>query len=279
MLHPGSLLLAEEKGGYVGCVGVRQFSDFASAKSSDCMCIPAARGRGVGGLLAKGIVLRPAAWIHPPASGYTTFHEEAHSLYVVSGFQADCGVSMQPCPRTAFLELTSMNRKRLTLASGEADQRVLLCWRGGQRPLMPGARRQWRQVVPQCVTADRRAGVGVIIAAGSKSVLSPLACTRARSWCNGRRYPMLGTRPFAVSIFLSWRDSSVPRWIRSPFPLQWLQLSDRPASMGRDHSAPKILTAFPRWWSGLRWIHSLFISVGRVRLWILRAYTGSSHSV
>ena len=32
----GAFLLAEEKGVYVGCVGVRQFSD-GIAKSSDCM--------------------------------------------------------------------------------------------------------------------------------------------------------------------------------------------------------------------------------------------------
>jgi carbonic anhydrase len=101
----GALLLAEEKGGYVGCVGVRQFSD-GIGEIKRLYVIPAARGRGVGGLLAKGIVAAAKQL------GYTRLlldtlpsMKKAQSLYVSLGFKPTAAYRFNPVPGTAFLEL------------------------------------------------------------------------------------------------------------------------------------------------------------------------------
>jgi GNAT superfamily N-acetyltransferase len=53
----GAFLLAEENGAFVGCVGVRQF--FAGTGEVKRLYVnPAARGRGVGRLLAEGIAAK-----------------------------------------------------------------------------------------------------------------------------------------------------------------------------------------------------------------------------
>ena len=51
----GALLLAEEKGAFLGCIGVRQFSDDVG-EVKRLYVTPAARGRRVGRLLAEGII-------------------------------------------------------------------------------------------------------------------------------------------------------------------------------------------------------------------------------
>src|SRR5688572_30456974 len=51
----GAFLLAVEEGAYVGCVGLRQFSDGAG-EVKRLYVRPVARGRGVGRLLAAGAV-------------------------------------------------------------------------------------------------------------------------------------------------------------------------------------------------------------------------------
>jgi GNAT superfamily N-acetyltransferase len=101
----GAFLLAEEKGVYVGCVGMRQFSDGID-EIKRLYVIPAARGRGVGRLLATGIV--PAA----KQLGYTRLlldtlpsMQEAQSLYVSLGFKPTAAYRFNPVPGTAFLEL------------------------------------------------------------------------------------------------------------------------------------------------------------------------------
>jgi N-acetylglutamate synthase-like GNAT family acetyltransferase len=101
----GAFLLAEEKGVYVGCVGVRQFSD-RIGEIKRLYVIPSGRARGVGRLLAKGIVAAARQL------GYTRLlldtlptMKEAQSLYVSLGFKPTAAYRFNPVPRTAFLEL------------------------------------------------------------------------------------------------------------------------------------------------------------------------------
>ena len=101
----GAFLLAEETGVYVGCVGVRQFSD-RSGEIKRLYVIPAARGRGVGRLLAKGIVAAAKQL------GYNRLlldtlpsMKEAQSLYVSLCFKPTAAYRFNPVPGTAFLEL------------------------------------------------------------------------------------------------------------------------------------------------------------------------------
>jgi ribosomal protein S18 acetylase RimI-like enzyme len=101
----GAFLLAEEKGIYVGCVGVRQFSD-GIAEIKRLYVIPAARGRGTGRLLAKGIVtvaqqLRYTRLLLDTLPSM----KEAQSLYESLGFKPTAAYRLNPVPGTAFLEL------------------------------------------------------------------------------------------------------------------------------------------------------------------------------
>ena len=101
----GAFLLAEDRGVYLGCVGVRQFSD-GIGEIKRLYVIPAARGRGVGRLLAKGIVAAAKQL------GYTRLlldtlpsMKQAQSLYVSLGFKSTAAYRFNPVPGTAFLEL------------------------------------------------------------------------------------------------------------------------------------------------------------------------------
>ena len=101
----GAFLLAEEKGLHIGCVGLRQFSD-RIGEIKRLYVIPAARGRGVGRLLAKGIVAAAKQL------GYTRLlldtlpsMKEARSLYVSLCFKPTAAYRFNPVPGTAFLEL------------------------------------------------------------------------------------------------------------------------------------------------------------------------------
>lgn len=98
----GAFLLAEEKGVYVG---VRQFSD-GIAEIKRLYVIPAARGRGIGRLLAEGIVavakqLRYTRLLLDTLPSM----KEAQSLYVSLGFKPTAAYRLNPVPGTAFLEL------------------------------------------------------------------------------------------------------------------------------------------------------------------------------
>jgi len=104
-LPTGAFLLAEERGVYVGCVGVRQFSD-GIGEIKRLYVTPPARARGVGRLLAKGIVAAAKQL------GYTRllldtlpFMKEAQSLYVSLVFKPTAAYRFNPVPGTAFLEL------------------------------------------------------------------------------------------------------------------------------------------------------------------------------
>jgi len=101
----GAFFLAEEKGSCVGCVGLRRFSD-GIGEIKRLYIIPAARGRGVGRLLAEGIVAAGKKL------GYSRLlldtlpsMREAQSLYGSLGFKPTAAYRFNPIPGTAFLEL------------------------------------------------------------------------------------------------------------------------------------------------------------------------------
>ena len=101
----GAFLLAEENDVYVGCIGVRQ-SSHGVGEIKRLYVVPTARGRGVGRLLAEGI-LATAKQL-----GYTRLlldtlpsMREAQSLYVSLGFKPTAAYRFNPVPGTAFLEL------------------------------------------------------------------------------------------------------------------------------------------------------------------------------
>ena len=101
----GAFLLAEEQGAHVGCVGLRQFSDRVG-EVKRLYVSPAARGRGVGRLLAEGVVAAARQL------GYTRLlldtlpsMKEAQSMYVSMGFRPTVPYRFNPVPGTAFLEL------------------------------------------------------------------------------------------------------------------------------------------------------------------------------
>ena len=113
----GTFLLAEESvrgpaaapeaapAEYVGCVGLRQFAE-GIGEIKRLYIVPAARGRGVGRLLADGIVA--AGW----RLGYARlvldtlpFMSEARALYASLGFTPIAAYRFNPIPGAAFLEL------------------------------------------------------------------------------------------------------------------------------------------------------------------------------
>ena len=101
----GAFLVAEENGAFFGCVAVRQFAH-GVGEVKRLYVTPAARGRGVGRLLAEGIVAAAKQL------GYTRLlldtlplMKEAHSLYVSLGFKPTAPYRFNPVPGTAYLEL------------------------------------------------------------------------------------------------------------------------------------------------------------------------------
>jgi GNAT superfamily N-acetyltransferase len=101
----GAFFLAEENGSYLGCVGLRHFSD-GIGEIKRLYTIPAARGRGLGRLLAEKIVAAGKLL------GYRRLlldtlpsMKEAQSLYVSLGFKPTTAYRFNPVEGTAFLEL------------------------------------------------------------------------------------------------------------------------------------------------------------------------------
>ena len=101
----GAFLLAVEEGAHVGCVGLRQFSK-GIGEVKRLYVRPAARGRGVGRLLAEAI-LRAAKPLGYGRLVLDTLPSmmEAQSMYVSLGFKPTAPYRFNPVPGTAFLEL------------------------------------------------------------------------------------------------------------------------------------------------------------------------------
>jgi putative acetyltransferase len=107
----GCFLLAEDLSAaqdalYLGCVGLRQFSA-GVGEIKRLYTVPAARGRGVGRLLAEGIVAAARQM------GYAKLlldtlpgMREARSLYASLGFKPTSAYRFNPVPDAVFLELT-----------------------------------------------------------------------------------------------------------------------------------------------------------------------------
>ena len=101
----GAFLLADENSVYIGCVGLRYFSD-GVGEIKRLYIIPEARGRGAGRLLAEGIVAAARRL------GYRRLlldtvpsMEHALSLYVSLGFKPTAAYRYNPLPGAAFFEL------------------------------------------------------------------------------------------------------------------------------------------------------------------------------
>ena len=101
----GAFLLATEEGLSLGCVGLRP-SDEGAAEMKRLYAVPAARGRGVGRLLAEGIVNEARRL------GYSSVvldtlpaMKEAQALYKSLGFRPTSAYRFNPVPGTAYLAL------------------------------------------------------------------------------------------------------------------------------------------------------------------------------
>ena len=101
----GAFLLAVENGVRLGCVGLRRISD-GVAEMKRLYAVPAARSRGVGRLLAEGIIGAAREL------GYTAVvldtlpsMKEAQALYAALGFKGTSAYRFNPVPGTTYLEL------------------------------------------------------------------------------------------------------------------------------------------------------------------------------
>lgn len=101
----GVFLLAREENSDLGCVGVRHFSD-GVGEVKRLFVSPAARGRGVGRLLAEGIVGTAKQLGYKRLVLDTLpFMNEALVLYQSLGFKPIAAYRFNPVAGTAFLEL------------------------------------------------------------------------------------------------------------------------------------------------------------------------------
>jgi GNAT superfamily N-acetyltransferase len=109
----GAFLLAVDGGTNVGCVGLRRLPQ-GVGEMKRLYTVPAARGRGVGRLLAEGIV-HEARRLGYPALVLDTlpFMKEAQSLYASLGFRPTSAYRFNPIEGTSYLELDLIGLRRL----------------------------------------------------------------------------------------------------------------------------------------------------------------------
>ena len=102
----GAFLLAREQGKYLGCVGVRRFAG-EDGEIKRLYVTPAARGRGIGMLLARGIVAEARRLGYARLLLDTlSFMQEAQSLYASLGFRKTAAYRYNPLPGAAYFELS-----------------------------------------------------------------------------------------------------------------------------------------------------------------------------
>jgi hypothetical protein len=115
-----------------------------------------------------------------------------------------------------------------------------------------------RQVLRNALTAIAALASALIIGVAlhtAFSLLWPALATRVVGVTDVGTY--IGYASVAVSFFVC--GFIAPRWIRSRFPLAWLQLPIAGVYAAAIIRTPRILDCFPRGWSGCWLIHSLFI--------------------
>jgi hypothetical protein len=115
-----------------------------------------------------------------------------------------------------------------------------------------------RQVVRNAVTAIAALAAALIIGAALQrafSLLWPALAARVVGVTDVGTY--VGYASVAVSFFTC--GFIVPRWLRSRFPLAWLELPIAGVYAAAIIHTPRILDCLPRGWSGCWLIHSLFI--------------------
>lgn len=100
----GAFLLAEEGGAWIGCAGLRRSGD-GVAEMKRLYAVPAARGRGVGRMLARGIVdaARRLGYARVRLDTLPTMRE-ALALYASLGFRPVAPYRFNPVEGTVFLE-------------------------------------------------------------------------------------------------------------------------------------------------------------------------------
>jgi len=115
-----------------------------------------------------------------------------------------------------------------------------------------------RQVVRNALTAIAALAAALIIGAALQRAFSlvwPALASRVVGVTDVGTY--IGYASVAVSFFVC--GFIVPRWIKSRFPLAWLQLPIAGVYAVAIIRTPRILDCLPRGWSGCWLIHSLFI--------------------
>ena len=101
----GAFLLAVEDGVNVGCVGLRRLPN-GVGEMKRLYAVPGTRGRGVGRLLAKGIIAQARKLGYAALVLDTLpFMKEAQALYASLGFKPTSAYRFNPIEGTAYLEL------------------------------------------------------------------------------------------------------------------------------------------------------------------------------
>jgi putative acetyltransferase len=101
----GAFLLAREQRALLGCVGVRRHAE-GDGEIKRLYVVPAARGRGIGALLARGIVAEAVrlGYARLLLDTLPVMHE-AQVLYLSMGFRPIAAYRFNPLPGAAFFEL------------------------------------------------------------------------------------------------------------------------------------------------------------------------------
>ena len=101
----GAFLLARENGVALGCVGLRRSAE-GVGEMKRLYAVPAARGKGVGRMLAEAIVAaaRNLGYASVVLDTLPTM-KEAQALYATLGFRPTTAYRFNPIEGTAYLEL------------------------------------------------------------------------------------------------------------------------------------------------------------------------------